>query len=81
MFSRDLNKYLSGAEKTEDENKKNFFIVHCVNFSDIFCSYYNLAVNKYIPKKYFQQSLWWQVKFLRKLLILLQKMSPTSKNS
>ena len=59
------------------KKKKNFFIVRCVNSSDIFFSYYNLAVNKYIPKQYFQQSLWWQVKFLRKLLILLWRMSPT----
>ena len=51
IFSRDLNKYLSRAEKTEDEKKK--FIIHCVNSLHIFYSYYNLPVNKYIPTKYF----------------------------
>ena len=52
IFSADLNKYLSNAEKKEDGNKI-VFIVHCVNSLDIFYSYYNLAVNKYIPTKYF----------------------------
>ena len=51
IFAKDLKRYQLNTEKPFDE-KKNFFIVFCMNNKGASYKFFNLAVKKYIPKEF-----------------------------